>query len=131
MSRIPLKSYEKTPLKNQFCHDYIFTSSHISEYITIYDLINYILFYNLCLTEKKLFTSTTYKHYKGINHNNTYTEIEETLSSNSSINIQSKTSKLVKYVHQSIDIFTKFIISYCIISISMLSETYGFIMGKI
>lgn len=81
------------------------------------------------MTEKKLFTSTTYKHYKGINHNNTYTEIEETLSSNS--NIQSKTSNFIKYVHQSTDILIKFIISYCIISISMLTETYGFIMGKI
>lgn len=47
MSRIPLKSYEKTPIKNEFSHnhsDYIFTSSHISAYITIYDLINMFYF---------------------------------------------------------------------------------------
>lgn len=81
------------------------------------------------MTERKLFTSTTYKHYKGIYDNNTHTEIEETLNSNSNINIQSKISKVIKYVYRSVEIFIKYMISYFIF-IFMSFETYRFIMGR-
>lgn len=65
-----------------------------------------------------------------MNHNNIHSGIEETLSSNSNINIQSKVSKVVKYVYHLIEIFIMFIISYCN-SISVLFESYKFIMGEI
>lgn len=104
MSRLPLKSYDKTPLKLDFSEDeasHIFNSSHI---------------------KKKLFTSTTYKHYKVTNHNETETEIEET-----SITTQKKTVTLVKQVSHSVQIFIKSIISYFIF-ISTLSEIYESVM---
>ncbi|KAE9524929.1 hypothetical protein AGLY_014979 [Aphis glycines] len=104
MSRLPLKSYDKTPLKLDFSEDeasHIFNSSHI---------------------KKKLFTSTTYKHYKVTNHNETETEIEET-----SITTQKKTVTLVKQVSHSVQIFIKYIISY-FISISALSEIHESVM---
>ncbi|XP_026818378.1 uncharacterized protein LOC113557198 isoform X1 [Rhopalosiphum maidis] len=102
MSRLPLKSYEKTPLKQDFSEDqssHIFNSSHI---------------------KKKLFTSTTYKNYKVTNHNET--EIEET-----SITNKRKAVTLIKHVSHSVQIFIKFIISY-FISISTLSEIHESVM---
>ncbi|XP_025419059.1 uncharacterized protein LOC112689519 isoform X2 [Sipha flava] len=102
MSRPPLKSYEKTPLKSDFSEDQldnIFTSSHI---------------------KKKLFTSTSYKHYKITNNNNIQTA-EETLIT------QTKTSKFIKNLFKSVVIFIKFMVS-CFISISTLTEIHESIM---
>ncbi|XP_022183538.1 uncharacterized protein LOC111043061 [Myzus persicae] len=104
MSRLPLKSYEKTPLKHDVSEDqssHIINSSHI---------------------KKKLFTTTTYKHFKKTDHNETETEIGET-----SFTTQRKAVTLVKYVSHSIQTIIKFIISY-FISISTLSEVHKSVM---
>lgn len=49
MSRLPLKSYEKTPMKNDVSDDqssHIFNSSHISSFI-IYLVLKFSLLYNM------------------------------------------------------------------------------------
>ncbi|VVC37837.1 SUN domain,Galactose-binding domain-like [Cinara cedri] len=103
MSRLPLKSYEKTPMKHDSSwslksqSDNIFTSSHI---------------------KKHLFTSTTIKNYSVRNHN----ETEESLSYT-----QSKTSKIIKHVYQSITIFIEYITFY-FISIFTLTKVHKSIM---
>lgn len=88
-----------------------------------------VLFCNLYFTGRKLFTSTTYKHYKVVNNNvnETQTEIEETFSNN---NTQSKTIKVIKYTYESVKILITFIISYCISISSIFTEIHKSVMGK-
>lgn len=86
----------------------------------------FVLFLYLYFIEKKLFTSTTYKNYNLVNHYQQHqTEIEKTLHIN-----QRKTSKVITHVYQSVKIYIKLIISY-FISISIINEVHGSIMGKI
>lgn len=136
MSRLPLKSYEKTPLRHdsqtlKYQSDNIFSSSHISLY-SLFTLLNIKIHINrkiyfiihFVFIEKNLFTTTTIKNYSIRNHNET--EIEETSNF-----IQSKTSKVIKYMNQSIKIFIEFITYYYFISTFILTKIFKSIMGKI
>jgi len=83
------------------------------------------LFLYLYFTEKKLFTSTTYKHFNVTKNHVVNSEINGTLSST-----QSTISKVITYFYRSVQVFLELIISY-LSFISMLSEVYKSVMGKI
>lgn len=86
----------------------------------------YVLFLCLYFIGKKLFTSTTYKNYNLVNHYHQHqTEIEKTLHIN-----QTKTSKVITHVYQSVKTFIKLVISYFIYTFTI-NEVHGSIMGKI